>query len=78
MKILISFKCSLVSFHASMNHRFTDSKEPLVPPRFLEKFCNRTVKQGASITLSVKVEGAVFALLTFYMTSIWLNLQYNP
>ncbi|KAF7708348.1 hypothetical protein HF521_017405 [Silurus meridionalis] len=35
-----------------------DSKEPLVPPRFLEKFCNRTVKQGASITLSVKVEGS--------------------
>ncbi|RVE61724.1 hypothetical protein OJAV_G00176130 [Oryzias javanicus] len=35
-----------------------DSKEPLVPPRFLEKFCNRKVKQGASITLSVKVEGS--------------------
>ncbi|XP_061588383.1 obscurin isoform X12 [Cololabis saira] len=35
-----------------------DSKEPLVPPRFLEKFCNRKVKQGTSITLSVKVEGS--------------------
>ncbi|KAM6918651.1 obscurin [Xenentodon cancila] len=35
-----------------------DSKEPLVPPRFLEKFCNRKVKRGASITLSVKVEGS--------------------
>ncbi|XP_078790237.1 obscurin isoform X18 [Oryzias latipes] len=35
-----------------------DSKEPLVPPRFLERFCNRKVKQGASITLSVKVEGS--------------------
>uniref|UniRef100_A0AAR2J6N9 Obscurin, cytoskeletal calmodulin and titin-interacting RhoGEF b n=1 Tax=Pygocentrus nattereri TaxID=42514 RepID=A0AAR2J6N9_PYGNA len=33
-------------------------KEPLVPPRFLERFCNRTVKQGSSITLSVKVEGS--------------------
>ncbi|XP_047667394.1 obscurin isoform X5 [Tachysurus fulvidraco] len=38
--------------------KIRDSKEPLVPPRFLEKFCNRTVKQGASITLSVKVEGS--------------------
>lgn len=35
----------------------TDSKEPLVPPRFLERFSNRKVKQGTSITLSVKVEG---------------------
>ncbi|XP_054889212.1 obscurin isoform X6 [Poeciliopsis prolifica] len=35
-----------------------DSKEPLVPPRFIEKFSNRKVKQGASITLSVKVEGS--------------------
>ncbi|KAM4605629.1 obscurin [Polymixia lowei] len=35
-----------------------DSKEPLVPPRFLERFNNRKVKQGASITLSVKVEGS--------------------
>ncbi|XP_017322293.1 obscurin isoform X6 [Ictalurus punctatus] len=40
------------------NLKIRDSKEPLVPPRFLEKFCNRTVKQGASITLSVKVEGS--------------------
>ncbi|XP_044224165.1 obscurin isoform X25 [Thunnus albacares] len=35
-----------------------DSKEPLVPPRFLERFSNRKVKQGTSITLSVKVEGS--------------------
>ncbi|XP_019734410.1 obscurin isoform X5 [Hippocampus comes] len=35
-----------------------DSRESLVPPRFLEKFCNRKVKQGTSITLSVKVEGS--------------------
>ncbi|XP_076826396.1 obscurin [Brachyhypopomus gauderio] len=35
-----------------------ESKEPLVPPRFLERFNNRTVKQGACITLSVKVEGS--------------------
>ncbi|XP_023191845.1 obscurin isoform X17 [Xiphophorus maculatus] len=35
-----------------------DSKEPLVPPRFIERFSNRKVKQGASITLSVKVEGS--------------------
>ncbi|KAL7886884.1 hypothetical protein AOLI_G00046050 [Acnodon oligacanthus] len=38
--------------------KLKDSKEPLVPPRFLERFCNRTVKQGSSITLSVKVEGS--------------------
>ncbi|XP_036940159.1 obscurin-like isoform X8 [Acanthopagrus latus] len=35
-----------------------DPKEHLVPPRFLERFSNRKVKQGASITLSVKVEGS--------------------
>nr|XP_040027513.1 obscurin isoform X12 [Gasterosteus aculeatus aculeatus] len=35
-----------------------DPKVPLVPPRFLERFSNRKVKQGASITLSVKVEGS--------------------
>ncbi|KAM4728162.1 obscurin [Anableps anableps] len=35
-----------------------DSKEPLAPPRFIERFSNRKVKQGASITLSVKVEGS--------------------
>ncbi|XP_057712682.1 obscurin [Corythoichthys intestinalis] len=34
------------------------SHESLVPPRFLEKFSNRKVKQGTSITLSVKVEGS--------------------
>ncbi|XP_034744172.1 obscurin isoform X25 [Etheostoma cragini] len=35
-----------------------DPKVPLVPPRFIERFSNRKVKQGASITLSVKVEGS--------------------
>ncbi|XP_037313233.2 obscurin isoform X8 [Pungitius pungitius] len=35
-----------------------DPRVPLVPPRFLERFSNRKVKQGASITLSVKVEGS--------------------
>ncbi|XP_062847132.1 obscurin isoform X3 [Trichomycterus rosablanca] len=33
-------------------------REPLVPPRFLERFSDKTVKQGASITLSIKVEGS--------------------
>uniref|UniRef100_A0A8B9EVW0 Obscurin, cytoskeletal calmodulin and titin-interacting RhoGEF n=1 Tax=Anser cygnoides TaxID=8845 RepID=A0A8B9EVW0_ANSCY len=35
----------------------TDSHEQLIPPRFLERFTNKKVKKGASITLSVKVEG---------------------
>ncbi|XP_015279814.1 PREDICTED: obscurin, partial [Gekko japonicus] len=30
----------------------------LVPPRFLERFTNKKVKRGVSITLSVKVEGS--------------------
>ncbi|XP_010182934.1 PREDICTED: obscurin-like, partial [Mesitornis unicolor] len=34
-----------------------DSQEQLIPPRFLERFTNKKVKKGASITLSVKVEG---------------------
>uniref|UniRef100_A0A669QNP8 Obscurin n=1 Tax=Phasianus colchicus TaxID=9054 RepID=A0A669QNP8_PHACC len=34
-----------------------DSHEQLIPPRFLERFTNKKVKKGASITLSVKVEG---------------------
>ncbi|KAG1944408.1 titin [Pimephales promelas] len=38
--------------------RMRDPKVPLVPPRFLERFSNKKVKQGASITLSVKVEGS--------------------
>uniref|UniRef100_A0A9J7XXV3 Obscurin, cytoskeletal calmodulin and titin-interacting RhoGEF b n=1 Tax=Cyprinus carpio carpio TaxID=630221 RepID=A0A9J7XXV3_CYPCA len=38
--------------------RMRDSEVPLVPPRFLERFSNKKVKQGASITLSVKVEGS--------------------
>lgn len=49
---------------------FTDPKEPLVPPRFLERFSNRKVKQGTSITLSVKVEG----LFTLLFDSIWYSM----
>lgn len=40
-----------------------------MPPRFLERFSNRKVKQGTSITLSVKVEGLWFVCLT--MTLMW-------
>ncbi|XP_026114233.1 obscurin isoform X20 [Carassius auratus] len=43
---------------APVQRRMRDSKVPLVPPRFLERFSNKKVKQGASITLSVKVEGS--------------------
>ncbi|XP_062979003.1 obscurin [Elgaria multicarinata webbii] len=32
--------------------------EQLVPPRFLERFTNKKVRTGVSITLSVKVEGS--------------------
>nr|XP_060639350.1 obscurin-like [Anolis sagrei ordinatus] len=32
--------------------------EQLVPPRFLERFTNKKVNKGVSITLSVKVEGS--------------------
>ncbi|XP_028831493.1 obscurin isoform X4 [Denticeps clupeoides] len=42
-----------------------DSKERLVPPRFLERFSSRKVKQGASITLSVKVEGSPPPMVTW-------------
>ncbi|KAK9396008.1 obscurin [Crotalus adamanteus] len=35
----------------------TDIYEQLVPPRFLERFTNKKVRRGVSITLSVKVEG---------------------
>ncbi|XP_061109721.1 obscurin isoform X40 [Conger conger] len=41
------------------------AKETLVPPRFLERFPNRKVKKGASITLSVKVEGSPVPLITW-------------
>ncbi|MGH0174100.1 UNVERIFIED_CONTAM: hypothetical protein FKN15_071392 [Acipenser sinensis] len=37
--------------------RVDGAKQMLVPPRFLERFSNRRVKKGSSITLSVKVEG---------------------
>nr|XP_057924200.1 obscurin isoform X3 [Doryrhamphus excisus] len=42
-----------------------DSRESLVPPRFLERFSNRKVKQGASITLSVKVEGSPTPMISW-------------
>ncbi|XP_067109219.1 obscurin [Osmerus mordax] len=45
--------------------KIKDSKEPLVPPRFLERFSNRKVKQGASITLSVRVEGSPAPLVSW-------------
>uniref|UniRef100_UPI00398E7BDC obscurin-like isoform X29 n=1 Tax=Pristiophorus japonicus TaxID=55135 RepID=UPI00398E7BDC len=32
--------------------------EKLVPPRFLERFASRNVRKGASITLTVRVEGS--------------------
>ncbi|XP_043082201.1 obscurin isoform X19 [Puntigrus tetrazona] len=38
--------------------RMRDLKVPLVPPRFLERFSNKKVKPGASMTFSVKVEGS--------------------
>ncbi|KAJ8337400.1 hypothetical protein SKAU_G00386200 [Synaphobranchus kaupii] len=41
------------------------AKELLIPPRFLERFPNRKVKKGASITLSVKVEGSPLPLITW-------------
>ncbi|XP_075954719.1 obscurin [Anarhichas minor] len=42
-----------------------DPKVPLVPPRFIERFSNRKVKQGTSITLSVKVEGSPTPLVSW-------------
>ncbi|XP_066483112.1 obscurin isoform X11 [Tiliqua scincoides] len=33
-------------------------REQLVPPRFLERFTNKKVRKGVSITFSVKVEGS--------------------
>ncbi|XP_052319850.1 obscurin isoform X13 [Oncorhynchus keta] len=42
-----------------------DPKVPPVPPRFLEKFSNRKVKQGASVTLSVRVEGSPIPMVTW-------------
>ncbi|KAM9427865.1 obscurin isoform 6-T6 [Salvelinus alpinus] len=42
-----------------------DPKVPLVPPRFLEKFSNRKVKQGASVTMSVRVEGSPTPMVTW-------------
>ncbi|KAK2492721.1 hypothetical protein MC885_013414, partial [Smutsia gigantea] len=36
----------------------SDVLRQLVPPRFLERFTNKRVKEGASITFSVKVEGS--------------------
>lgn len=58
-------------------HISTDPKEPLVPPRFLERFSNRKVKQGTSITLSVKVEG-VWCVQFGVVKNIpsWVHLGY--
>ncbi|XP_030053285.1 obscurin isoform X2 [Microcaecilia unicolor] len=42
-----------------------DVPEVLVPPRFLERFTNKKVRKGASITLSVKVEGYPPAMITW-------------
>nr|XP_046176842.1 obscurin-like isoform X8 [Oncorhynchus gorbuscha] len=42
-----------------------DPKVPLVPPRFLERFSNRKVKQGASVTMSVRVEGSPTPMVTW-------------
>ncbi|XP_058878961.1 obscurin-like isoform X15 [Acipenser ruthenus] len=41
------------------------AKQMLVPPRFLERFSNRRVKKGSSITLSVKVEGSPVPTITW-------------
>ncbi|XP_019399214.1 PREDICTED: obscurin [Crocodylus porosus] len=43
----------------------TDAQEQLVPPRFLERFTNKRVKKGVSITLSVKVEGNPLPSITW-------------
>ncbi|TWW73805.1 Obscurin, partial [Takifugu flavidus] len=53
-----SARLSVLSPGEIMPQDKRDAKEPLVPPRFLERFSNRKVKQGTSITLSVKVEGS--------------------
>ncbi|MED6247889.1 hypothetical protein ATANTOWER_020402, partial [Ataeniobius toweri] len=57
-----------------------DLKEPLVPPRFLERFSNRKVKQGASITLSVKVEGSPTPMVSWLKEKspedvLWIKLD---
>ncbi|XP_062424696.1 obscurin isoform X3 [Rhea pennata] len=43
----------------------TDAHEQLIPPRFLERFTNKKVKKGASITFSVKVEGYPLPTITW-------------
>ncbi|XP_019363471.1 PREDICTED: obscurin [Gavialis gangeticus] len=43
----------------------TDAQEQLVPPRFLERFTNKRVKKGVSITFSVKVEGNPLPSITW-------------
>ncbi|XP_025067418.1 obscurin isoform X17 [Alligator sinensis] len=43
----------------------TDVQEQLVPPRFLERFTNKRVKKGVSITFSVKVEGNPLPSITW-------------
>ncbi|XP_069047286.1 obscurin isoform X21 [Lepisosteus oculatus] len=41
------------------------TKEMVVPPRFLERFTNKKVKKGSSITMSVKVEGFPVPMITW-------------
>nr|XP_028607457.1 LOW QUALITY PROTEIN: obscurin [Podarcis muralis] len=48
-----------------------DVHEQLVPPRFLERYTNKKVREGASITLSVKVEGCPPPSVT------WLKEEYH-
>ncbi|CAB1317343.1 unnamed protein product, partial [Coregonus sp. 'balchen'] len=53
------------SAYSSARLLVLDPKMPLVPPRLLEKFSNRKVKQGASVTLSVSVEGSPTPMVTW-------------
>ncbi|XP_029139630.1 obscurin [Protobothrops mucrosquamatus] len=48
-----------------------DIYEQLVPPRFLERFTNKKVRRGVSITLSVKVEGTPSPSVT------WLKEEFH-
>ncbi|XP_048474365.1 obscurin [Rhincodon typus] len=51
------------SFSSLKNCRKTPEK--LVPPRFLEKFTSKNVKKGASITLTVRVQGSPMPDITW-------------
>lgn len=62
----VIFDCKLIAnWNLISITRFQESEKPLLPPRFLEKFGNRSVKHGASITLSVKVEGNVDRCISY-------------